>query len=152
MTGLPWWVWASGAALLAVLELHAPGAYLIWVALGAALTALVAGLTGALLEAQLGVFAAASIVSCIGGYFVYRGVSRPRRELPLNERDRLMIGARGTVCEAFSGGRGKVRLGDGVWLAEGPDLPLGAQIVVRGVRGLTVVVEAAPRAAAAASP
>jgi inner membrane protein len=144
MTALPWWVWASGAALLAVAELHAPGAYLIWIALGAAVPAVVAAASDASLEAQLGSFAVASVLSCVGGYFVYRG--RRHRQAPLNQRDRSMIGSRGVVCEALVGGRGKVRLGDSVWLAEGPELASGTPVVVRGVRGLTVVVEASAAA------
>jgi inner membrane protein len=148
MPAFPWWVWASTAALLAVAELHVPGAYLIWVALGAALTAFVAAFSDWPLEAQLGSFAVASVLSCVGGYFVYRGRDRQHRERPLNERDQLMIGARGVVCEPFVGGRGKVRLGDSVWLAEGPDLAPGTPVVVSGVRGLSVIVEAASRTAA----
>ena len=144
MPGLAWWVWAIAAALLAIAELHAPGGYLIWVALGAGLTAVIAALTDWLTEAQLITFAVASVLSCVGGYFVYRGRNRRRTEAPLNERDRLMIGARGVVCEPFVGGRGKVRLGDGVWLAEGPDLAPGTPVVVRGVRGTLVIVQPAP--------
>jgi membrane protein implicated in regulation of membrane protease activity len=36
-----------------------------------------------------------------------------------------------------------VRIGDSVWLAEGPTLAAGAAIVVKSVRGARVVVEAA---------
>lgn len=53
-----------------------------------------------------------------------------------------MIGQRGTVAADFVHGRGKVRLGDSVWLAEGPDLPQGAPVVVISVRGTSVVVSA----------
>ena len=53
-----------------------------------------------------------------------------------------MVGARGTVCDAFFNGRGKVRVGDGVWLADGPDLPEGTPIVVSAVRGTRLVVQA----------
>jgi inner membrane protein len=144
MTALPWWVWASGAALLAVAELHVPGAYLIWVALGAALTAIGAAVWSGSLEAQLGIFAIASVLSSLGGYFVYRGRARQPPAAPLNERARAMVGARGVVCAPFVAGRGKVRLGDGVWLAEGPDLAPGTPIVVRAVRGTAVVVEPTP--------
>jgi predicted membrane protein len=40
---IPWWGWAILAALLGLAEMHAPGCYLIWIALGAALTAAVLG-------------------------------------------------------------------------------------------------------------
>ena len=53
-----------------------------------------------------------------------------------------MVGARGTVCEPFFNGRGKVRLGDGVWLADGPDLAEGMPVAVKAVHGTRLVVEA----------
>ena len=140
---LPWWAWVILAGILGLAELHVPGSYLAWIALGAALTSAVHGLFGVSLEGQLGTFAAASAFSCTAGYFVYRRLGRHRRgEVPLNERSIAMLGARGTVCEAFANGHGKVRLGDTVWLATGPDLTEGAPVVVTAVRGTRLVVDA----------
>jgi inner membrane protein len=143
---LPWWTWVIAAGLLGLAELHAPGSYLVWIALGAALTSAGHALFGFSLEGQLGTFVVASTLSCGGGYFVYRRLGRRRRgEVPLNERGAAMVGLRGTVSEAFVNGRGKVRLGDGVWLASGPDLAEGTPVIVSGVRGTRLVVEAARR-------
>ena len=61
--------------------------------------------------------------------------------MPLNERSRSMLGTRGVVCEAFASGHGKVRLGDGVWLASGPELAEGTPVVVTAVQGTRLVVE-----------
>jgi membrane protein implicated in regulation of membrane protease activity len=145
MTALPWWGWVILAGVLAVAELHVPGSYLVWIALGAAVTSGVHAALGASLSGQLATFAAASAISCGLGYFVYRHFERPprRHEAPLNERSLAMIGARGTVCEAFQSGRGKVRLGDSVWLAAGPDLAEGTPVVVSAVRGTRLVVQPA---------
>ncbi len=138
-----WWAWIVLAGLLALAEMHVPGSYLIWVALGAALTSLVHAVFGASLEGQLATFALASGLSCIVGYFVYRQVRQrqQRRESPLNERDLAMLGARGFVCEALHNGRGKVRVGDSVWLAGGPDLADGTPVVVSAVHGTRLIVE-----------
>ena len=147
---LAWWLWVVLAGLLALAELHAPGSYLIWIALGAVLTSAVHAAFGASLAGQLATFAASSALSCVAGYFVYRrlGPRRRRGETPLNDRGMAMVGARGTVCEGFLAGRGKVRLGDSVWLATGPDLAEGTPVVVSAVRGTTLVVAAVnPRAA-----
>ncbi|HXQ52099.1 MAG TPA: NfeD family protein [Stellaceae bacterium] len=137
------WLWAVAAAVVALAELHAPGFYLIWIALGAAVTA-IAGFVFALsFEAQLIVFAAASLVSCVAGYYVYRHLLHPRTGMAaMNERGQHIIGERGVVMEALANGHGKIRLGDTVWLAEGPDLPAGAPVVVKDTRGTTAVVEA----------
>jgi inner membrane protein len=141
---IAWWAWAILAGILALAELHVPGSYLVWIALGAALTSALTAALGGSLEGQLGIFAATSALSCVVGYFAYRRLHRRRRgETLLNDRGLAMVGARGTVCEAFFNGRGKVRLGDGVWLADGPDLAEAAPVVVSAVRGTRLVVQAA---------
>jgi hypothetical protein len=148
MTGFVWWVWIVLAGILAWAELHIPGSYLVWIALGAGVTGVAAGLWELTLEGQIGAFAVASVMSCAGGYFVYRRVNREHRhETVLNERSRLLLGTRGVVCEALIDGQGKVRLGDGVWLAAGPDLPEGAPVVVTSVTGTRLTVEPLARAA-----
>ena len=144
---IPWWGWVVLAGMLGLAEMHVPGAYLIWMALGAALTGAVDAAFGLSLEGQLGTFAAASAASCAGGYFVYRELHRRQQsgistdEIPLNERGLSMVGARGTVCEAILNGRGKVRLGDGVWLATGPDLAEGTPVAVTAVQGTRLFVQ-----------
>ena len=44
---------------------------------------------------------------------------------------------------AIVNGQGKARVGDSLWLAEGPDLPAGAPVEVVGVDGSTLKVKAA---------
>ena len=146
MSLIPWWAWTVLAALLALAELHVPGSYLIWVAIGAAVTAAADAIWGLTLSAQIAVFAASSGLSCLGGYFVYRRIIVDRRRLdaaPLNQRAMLLVGARGVVCTPFVGGCGKVRLGDTVWLAEGGDLAEGTSVVVTAVIGTRVRVKEA---------
>jgi membrane protein implicated in regulation of membrane protease activity len=137
-----WWAWMVLAGVLGLAEMGAPGAYLMWIALGAALTGLVDGALGLSLEGQLAVFAVASALSCAAGFFVYRRMQPARHAAPpVNEPQRALLGARGVVCEAFVSGRGKVRVGDSVWLANGPDLAEGAPIVVSSVHGTRLLVD-----------
>ena len=151
MTALPWWAWIVAAGVLALGELHVPGSYLVWIALGAALAGGADAAFGLTLAGQLAVFAAASALSSLVGYFIYRQLHLRRRgEVVLNERSRSMVGARGTVCEAFVNGSGKVRLGDGVWLAAGPDLAEGTPVVVSAVAGTRLFVRPAHPPAASA--
>jgi membrane protein implicated in regulation of membrane protease activity len=137
------WAWIIFAGALGLAELHVPGSYLMWIALGAAVTG---GLDAALdldLTAQIGTFAVASAISCGGGYFVYRRLSAPHHaDVVLNERNRRLVGARGVVCEALVNGQGKVRVADGVWLAAGPDLAEGTPVVVTAVHGTRLHVDA----------
>ena len=47
------------------------------------------------------------------------------------------------VEQAIQNGRGKVRVGDTVWQAEGPDVPAGASVKVTAAKGTVLVVERA---------
>ena len=48
-----------------------------------------------------------------------------------------------TVAEAITGGRGKVRVGDSVWQAEGPDMPAGTAARITGSSGTVLRIEPA---------
>jgi membrane protein implicated in regulation of membrane protease activity len=140
------WAWALAAVVVALLELSAPGYYLIWIACAAAVTAIATFAYAWTLSAQLTIFIAASLICCAGGFFVYRRLMALPPDAPaLNRRDRDLIGAAGVAADTFVNGHGKVRIGDSVWLAEGPDgLAKGAAVTVTAVRGTTVVVVARP--------
>jgi membrane protein implicated in regulation of membrane protease activity len=138
---IPWWVWACLAALIGLAELHVPGSYLIWIAIGAGLTAAIEAVWGLSLSAQIGDFAVLSAISCGAGYFIYRRFNHPKEATPLNQRNLFMIGAQGVVCLPIVNGQGKVRLGDSVWLADGPNLPEGAHVIVKSVHGTRITVE-----------
>ena len=149
---MPWFLWAGAAVLLGLAELHAPGVYLVWIALGAAVTALFVALQELSFEAQIGIFIAASAASSLLGWFVYRGTIRPRTQGSLNERAEQMVGTHGVVAEPIRHGSGKVRIGDTVWLADGPELPESTPVRVRGVRGSRLIVEALDQAGATPGP
>jgi membrane protein implicated in regulation of membrane protease activity len=51
------------------------------------------------------------------------------------------IGRRVTVEEAIVSGRGKVRVGDTIWPAQGEDAAKGSLVQVVGVNGTVLVVE-----------
>jgi hypothetical protein len=141
------WVWAIGSLITAIAELHCPGCYLIWIAAGGAITALASFAFDLSLSSQLSIFAASCIATCVCGYFLYKRFAISNLEKafqkntsPLNQRDLALIGTRGVIAEAIENGHGKVKLGDSVWLAEGPDLKDGTPVVVIHVRGTIVTV------------
>ncbi|HVA15839.1 MAG TPA: NfeD family protein [Stellaceae bacterium] len=134
------WIWAIAALLVALSELHAPGSYLIWIGIGAGLTAVVAFVVDLTLGMQIGVFIVAAGLSCVFGHFVYQRMIRSPIVPLMNQRALAMVGAKGIVAKSFEHGRGKVTLGDTVWLAEGPNLTEGTPIIVARMRDTTVVV------------
>ena len=65
-------------------------------------------------------------------------------DLPLlNRRGEQLIGRRFVLDSAIVNGQGKARVGDSLWLVEGPELPMGAAIEVVAVDGSTLKVRVA---------
>jgi membrane protein implicated in regulation of membrane protease activity len=74
--------------------------------------------------------------------FVWAHPSISKSDQPdLNRRTAQLIGRILIVEVAIEAGRGKVRAGDTLWPAEGPDLPAGTEVKVTGTRGTALVVE-----------
>ena len=59
----------------------------------------------------------------------------------LNQRAAQLVGRVLVVEEPIEGGRGKVRVGDTLWPAEGPDTPAGAHVRVAAAKGTVLCVE-----------
>jgi membrane protein implicated in regulation of membrane protease activity len=134
------WIWGAVGAVLVIVEIALPGYFLIFPALAALI---VAGAALALhfgVEAQLGLFAAAAIVMFGLALPHYRRLTARGKPSLVNSPDRL-IGALATVEDPIIAGRGKIRLGDAVWLARGPELERGRAVRVTAVAGTVLSVE-----------
>jgi len=96
--------------------------------------------------AQAVVFALLAIAACLAYWKFIRPLAEQRDDQPLlNKRGAQLVGQRFVLCDAIVNGRGKVKVGDGTWLAEGPDLPAGSEVEVTAVQGTTLkVVAGAP--------
>ena len=92
-------------------------------------------------ELQLVIFAIVSMATV----FIVRRYADPAAaksdEPVLNVRGAQYIGRTFTVAEDIRQGRGKVRVGDTVWYAEGEDATVGMRVKVVGVDGTALVVE-----------
>lgn len=64
----------------------------------------------------------------------------------LNRRGAQFVGLTVRVEEAIEHGRGKVRVGDTLWTAEGPDAPAGAEVRITAAQGTLLRVEPVPGA------
>jgi len=136
-----WWILAL---VLIGAELLAPGYFLIWIGFAAAALGIVTlAVPGMSFLMQAVLFAVLALVSCFVYWRFVRKVIGEGSDQPLlNRRAEQFIGQRYVLDTAIVGGRGKVRIGDSPWLAEGPDLPEGAEVEVVGVSGTTVKVRA----------
>jgi inner membrane protein len=59
----------------------------------------------------------------------------------LNNRGARLTGEIVTVIDPIINGRGRVKVGDSIWNARGPDTPSGAQVRVAGSDGAVLLVE-----------
>lgn len=127
-----------------ILEILAPGIYLLWLGIAA-------GLVGALLwlfpelgwQAQFIAFAILSIASvALGRAWLARNPS-PTDEPTLNRRGEQYIGRVVTLEEPIVNGRGKIRLDDTTWKIEGPDCEAGSRVRISGTEGVVLRVEKA---------
>lgn len=132
--GLHWW-WLLGAALLALFEIFAPGVFLVWIAAAAAVTGITVALLPIPLAAQLGLFALLAIGAVAGGRQHYAKNPVASDDPLLNDRTARLIGQNVEVVAAIENGEGRVRVGDSVWSARGPDAPTGARVRVVGAQG-----------------
>lgn len=142
LSSLGGWSWLITALVLFTLELIAPGFFLLWIGLAAAVTGGLVMLIDMPFLAQLGIFALASVASGLLAkrVFHYGNVADDKDDL--NHVGKQHIGRVGTVEDPIVNGRGRVRVGDSLWAAEGPDVGAGARVRVSAVKGTVLVVEA----------
>lgn len=141
IVGLGPWAWLILAAILFAMETVLPGVFLVWFGAAAAIVGILLFFVDIGWELQLVIFSAAAVISVVlmRGYGAF--LQGESDEPNLNERGAQLVGRTVVVDTAIRGGRGRVRVGDGLWLAEGPDMEHGASARVVGVNGTTLVVE-----------
>jgi membrane protein implicated in regulation of membrane protease activity len=137
------WNWFILAVVLFILETFVPGVHFLWFGVAALIVGGLALGTGIAWQFQIIAFGVLAVLTV----FVVRRYVRPdvsKSDLPdLNDRGAQYIGRSLVVEEPIQNGRGKVRVGDTVWQAEGPDTPVGTRVTVTSTRGTVLVVERA---------
>jgi membrane protein implicated in regulation of membrane protease activity len=134
-----WWL-IAGVVLLC-LELLAPGIFLMWFGLAAIAVAITVYALALSLPTQLLAFAVFSLIAGVFGWRWYRRAVAHDRG-PVMEPGSVYLGQVATVVEPLRHGRGKVRLHDSLWLAEGKDADTGATVRVTGQHGSVLRVVA----------
>ncbi|NQY98761.1 MAG: NfeD family protein [Henriciella sp.] len=144
------WHWLAVGLILLSLEMMLGTFDLLWVSIAAGLTSAFTaiapdGIAG--WQSQLVFFAIASTALFILGRTVFRRMRENVEEHPtLNKRMAGTLGQRGVVADDFSGGIGRVKLGDTVWSAQsvdGANLASGAAVIVEATEGNILKVKPA---------
>jgi inner membrane protein len=141
---LTYWHWFILAAILIILEMFAPGAFLLWIGIAA-------GVVGAVLyfvpgmswEFQFILFSLAAVGSILAwrGYRSKHPITTD--EPTLNRRGAQYVGRVFTLDAPIVDGIGKIRVDDSTWKIEGADCPAGAKVKVVGIENTVLKVETA---------
>ena len=134
------WGWLSVAAVAAGLEILLPGAFMIWLAAAAAGTALTVAILNVAPDGQLAAFAIWIGIALAGSRQLKRLRPIASDDPALNRPTTRLLGQSAIVTQPIEGGRGRVKLGDGEWIAEGPDAPAGARVRIEGADGAILKV------------
>ena len=143
-TQLQFWHWWILAAALVIIEVITPGFFLLWIGIAAGITGCIALLAPSLSwEVQVLIFGPLAILSVVAARYYILKNPIETADATLNRRGSQYVGRVFDLQDAIVNGVGKVKVADGVWRAEGPDLPAGAKVKVTGVAGTVLKVEKA---------
>jgi inner membrane protein len=133
-----WGLWLIAGAALLLVELIAPGVFMMWLGLAACGTGLVLLVTGMGFDLQVATFAVLSAISLSIALRLRR-----RMTGSLNTQVSGLAGRTATAL-TFQGREGRVRLGDSDWAARVPsDVSApspGDRLRVEGVDGTVLIV------------
>ncbi len=137
-----WWLLAL---VLIGAEILAPGFFMLWIGIAAAAMGLIVLIVPDLMfPMEVVLFVLLSLASCFLYWKFIRHVRDTLTDQPLlNRRAEQYVGRKYILDSAIINGHGKARVGDSLWMVEGPELPAGSPIEVVSVDGTTLRVRAA---------
>ncbi|WP_296260909.1 MULTISPECIES: NfeD family protein [unclassified Pseudomonas] len=140
---LSFWDWLGLGTVLLILEVFGAGGYLLWIGVAAAGVGILTYILPTMSwELQFLLFAVLSVLTALYWWRRQRAVLRKSDQPGLNMRGSELIGKTFVVQDAIVSGRGKIKVGDGVWMVVGPDTPAGDQVRVIAQDGAILRVEA----------
>ena len=132
-----WIIWLAAGLVLLMLEMLAPGVFMMWLGLAALGTGLVTLSSGVGFELQVVTFGVLAAISLTVGLRLRRPPTRVNTQ---------QAGLAGRIATAliFTGREGRVRVGDSDWAARVPtDVPPpepGTRLRIDGVDGTVLIV------------
>ena len=127
------WVWTIGGILLLMLEMLAPGVFLIFIGVAAIATGIFTLMFGLALPGQLALFVVYSLLAVLAGRRIYANKEDNSSDPFLNDPAARLVGRVVTVIEAVDEHGGRVRVGDSDWSARGGPARAGERVRVAGV-------------------
>ena len=137
----PGWLWLIGGVLLLIMEVIAPGFFLVFLGAAAVATGFFTVLFGLGIVSQFALFALYSVIAVLAGRRFYAIRAADSTDPLLNDRAGRMIGRVVTVVTKVDDHNGRVRVGDSEWSARGGPAEPGQRVRITGVEGNCLIVE-----------
>ncbi|MCK5041176.1 MAG: NfeD family protein [Sphingomonadales bacterium] len=137
------WMWFIAALLFLGLEALAPGVVFLWLGIAAVVSGgVVFFMPDMTWEAQSVLFVILSVISVFSGrYYLSKKGGIETDQSHLNRRGDALVGKNVVVSIAIKNGKGKVKVGDTLWSASGPDADEGVEVHITKVDGTLLIVE-----------
>jgi membrane protein implicated in regulation of membrane protease activity len=121
--------WTLLSILLVALEMVVPGMWVVWFAVPAILTGVMAEIFSLSLGMQIVVFAVFNIIALLLLLkFGRKNWVVKQLDSHINQRGYEYIGQVCILKYAITGGQGRIKLGDTYWILKGESCPIGTKI------------------------
>ena len=137
------WNWFIADAARFLIEIIAPGSFMLWLGLSAILVGVISLGFDWSWQAQLIAFAVFAVASIPAWRRFARNVEQPAEQPFLNRRAEGYVGRIFTLDKPILDGVGTIRIDDTIWRVTGPDCPAGSRVKIARVDGADLMVEAA---------
>jgi membrane protein implicated in regulation of membrane protease activity len=135
------WNWLIAAGVFLVLELVAPGAFMLWLGLSALAVGIISQFVIWPWQYQFVAFAVFALASIPLWRRFSRGDETAADQPFLNRRADAFVGREFTLEKPIVSGNGTVRIDDSIWRLAGPDSPAGSRVKVVRADAAMLVVE-----------
>jgi membrane protein implicated in regulation of membrane protease activity len=137
------WDWFIAGGVLLVLEVLAPGVFMLWLGLAAILVGVLSLVIEWPWQAQFVAFALFSLAAIPLWRRLAHSVGKATDQPFLNRRTASYVGRVFTLEKPIVDGVGTIGIDDTVWRVTGPDAPAGSRVKVTRVDGAALHVEPA---------
>jgi membrane protein implicated in regulation of membrane protease activity len=141
LSSLGVWDWFIAGGLLLVLEVLAPGVFMLWLGLAALLVGGISLFVDWSWQAQFIAFAVFSVAAIPLWRRLSLRVGAPTDQPFLNRRAEALVGRIFTLEKPIVDGSGTIGIDDTVWRITGADIPAGSRVKVTRVDGTALHVE-----------
>jgi inner membrane protein len=143
LMGLGHWNWFIAAVVFFLVEILAPGSFMMWLGIAALLVGGISLGVEWAWQAQIIAFAVFSIAAIPAWRRLSRKVEAPVDRPFLNRRAEGYVGRTFTLDKPIVDGIGTIRIDDTVWRVSGPDCPAGSRVKIARAEGAELMVESA---------